>query len=141
MHVDGDQSLILCPLHLLKILCGLADQCVENVQELVVRLPHDLPVGPAVAEGSFRVPRPDHLEAENPDLCLELCDELEQVKAVVVDVVESLSDDTVDGLLACLREQIRQSSSEEILKIIRLACSSAFSQISTLPSALTGLSR
>ena len=76
---------------------------------------------------------------------LELCDELEQVKAVVVDVVESLSDDTVDGLLACLRNQILGNSTGEILKystkMIKLACSSAFSQISTLPSALTGLSK
>ena len=106
MHVDGDQSLILCPLHLLQILCCLTDQRVEDVQELVVRLPHDLPVRPAVAESSLGVPRPDHLETEDPDLCLELCDELKQVEAVVVDVVERLSDDTVDRLLACLQDQI-----------------------------------
>jgi len=46
VHVHRDQRLELDPLHLLQVLRRLTDQRVEEVEELVVRLLHDLPVRP-----------------------------------------------------------------------------------------------
>lgn len=46
MHVYRDQGLELSSLHLVQVFGGLTDQGVEDVQELVVGLLHDLPVGP-----------------------------------------------------------------------------------------------
>ena len=42
MHVHCDQGLKLGPLHLCQILHCLTDQRVEDVQELVVGVTHDL---------------------------------------------------------------------------------------------------
>ena len=42
MHVHCDQSLKLRPLHLRQVLHCLTDQRVEDVQELVVGVTHDL---------------------------------------------------------------------------------------------------
>jgi hypothetical protein len=44
VHVHCDEGLVLGPLHLLQVLGRLADQGVEEVEELVVRLLHDFPV-------------------------------------------------------------------------------------------------
>ena len=44
VHVHRDQGLELGPLHLLQVLGRLTDQGVEQVQELVVGLLHDLPI-------------------------------------------------------------------------------------------------
>ena len=68
VHVDRDQGLELDPLHLLQILCRLTDQRVEEVEELVVRLLHDLSVRSRLDESCFRVPGPDHLDAQNSNL-------------------------------------------------------------------------
>ena len=103
VHVDGDQCLVLLPLHLLQVLGGLADQQVEHVEEPAVGVGHDLLVLAAAAEGRLGIPGltqvaaafpelpgPDHLDAEDADLGLELVDHLQQAELVVVDVVEAL---------------------------------------------------
>ena len=43
-YVHCDEGLVLGPLHLLQVLGRLADQGVEEPEELVVRLLHDFPV-------------------------------------------------------------------------------------------------
>ena len=103
MHVDSDQCLVLFPLHLLQVLGSLADQQVEHVEEPAVGVAHDLLVLAAAAEGRLGVPAltqvaaafpelpgPDHLDAKDADLGLELVDHLQQAELVVVDVVEAL---------------------------------------------------
>ena len=57
-------------------------------------------------ERHLRVPGPDHLDAQNPDLGLESGQELQEVKLVVIDEVESLTDDAVDGFLRGLEQII-----------------------------------
>ena len=90
VHVDGDQSLVLLPLHLLQVLGGLTDEQVEHVQELGVGVAHDLLVHPAAAQRVLSIPRPDHLDSQDADLRLELVHHLQQGELVVVDVVEAL---------------------------------------------------
>ena len=68
MHVDGYEGFELCPLHLVQVLCGLPDQGVEDVQELVVGLLHYLAVGAGLEEGRLGVAGPDHLDAQDADL-------------------------------------------------------------------------
>ena len=68
VHVHRDQGLELGSLHLLQVLGRLANQRVQEVEELVVRLLHDLTVWSGLNKGCFRVTGPDHLNAENADL-------------------------------------------------------------------------
>ena len=90
MHVNCDQSLVLLPLHLLQVLGRLTDQQIEHVKELGVGVPHDLLVHPAAAKGILGIPRPDHLDSQDANLCLELVHHLKKSELVVVDVVEAL---------------------------------------------------
>ena len=98
VHVDGDQSLVLLPLHLLKVLGGLTDQQVEHVKELGVGVAHDLLVHPATAKSILSVPRPDHLDSQDTNLGLELVHHLKESELVVVDVVEALPGITTQGV-------------------------------------------
>lgn len=68
VHVDRDQGLELDPLHLLQVLGRLTDEGVEQVEELVVGLLHDLPVGPGLDQSGFGVASPDHLNTEDSNL-------------------------------------------------------------------------
>ena len=45
MDVDGNEGLILDPLHLGEVVCSLVNQLVEHVQESLVGRWHDLLVG------------------------------------------------------------------------------------------------
>ena len=68
--MDGDERLVLGPLHLVQILGCLTDEGVEDVEELVVSLRHDLAVQSGVGERVLRVAGPDHLQAQDTDLGL-----------------------------------------------------------------------
>ena len=72
VHVDRDQGLELYPLHLLEVLGRLTDEGVEEVEELVVGLLHDLTVGSRLDKSCFGVASPDHLDSEDSNLKLLL---------------------------------------------------------------------
>ena len=68
VHVHRDQRLELGPLHLVQVLGRLADQRVQHVQELVVRLLHDLAIRPGLQDGRLGVAGPHHLDTQDAHL-------------------------------------------------------------------------
>ena len=62
MHVDCDQCLILFPLHLFKVFCGLADEEVEHVQESCVCVSHYLLVNAAVTKCILSISEIQHVK-------------------------------------------------------------------------------
>lgn len=68
MHVDRDECLELDPLYLGEVSCGLVDERVQQFEELVVGLHHDLLVLARLRQRQLRVSGPDHLDAEQAHL-------------------------------------------------------------------------
>lgn len=68
MDVNSDEGLKLCPLHLGQVLCGLVNQDVQQVQERLVCLLHDLPVVAGVGQCLCGVTGPDHLDTQDSNL-------------------------------------------------------------------------
>lgn len=48
MDVDGDERLILGSLHSLKVSCGHINQCVEQVQKMLIGFRHDAAIMPGI---------------------------------------------------------------------------------------------
>lgn len=132
MHVNCDQSLVLLPLHLLQVLGGLTDQQVEHVKELGVGVTHDLLVHPTAAKSILSVPRPDHLDSQDANLCLELVHHLQKSKLVVVDIVEALPGITHQVNPCYLKSHLMIQWTASLAQRSRLLI-----HISTLPSART----
>lgn len=68
VDMDSDEGLELCPLHLGQVLCGLVNQDVQQVQESLVRLLHDLPVVAGVGQSLCGVSCPYHLDTQDSNL-------------------------------------------------------------------------
>ena len=68
MHVDGDERLKLCPLHLGQFLCRAVDECGQQIIELDVHVLHDFLVRACVLQSDFSVTRPQHLDTQQADL-------------------------------------------------------------------------
>mgnify|MGYP006888601429 CR=1 FL=1 len=105
MHVDCDQCLVLCTIHLIQVLCGLTNQCVKQVQKLVVRFLHNFSIRSGLNQGRLRVTGPYHLNSKDSNLSLKASEELEEVKLVVIDEVECLSDDAMHRFLRCSQKR------------------------------------
>lgn len=68
VDVDGDEGLVLRPLHRFQVAGRLVDEQVEQVEETVVHLRHYSAIGACLRQGHFRVTGPDHLKAQDADL-------------------------------------------------------------------------
>lgn len=66
--MDGDEGLILGPLHSLQISCGHVNQCVEQIEEELVGFGHNAPIISGIGERLFRVPCPYHLNSKQANL-------------------------------------------------------------------------
>lgn len=68
VNMDGDEGLILGPLHSLQISCGHVNECVEQIKEELVGFGHDAPIISSIGERLFRVPCPYHLNSKQANL-------------------------------------------------------------------------
>lgn len=69
--MDGDERLVLGALNLGQVLGGLVDEQVEQIQELLVGVDHNLFVRACIVQRVLRVTRPDHLQSQQPNLPTE----------------------------------------------------------------------
>lgn len=68
VNVDGDERLELNALNSSEVSRRLVDQGVQQFEELVVGLGHNLFVSARCHQRRLSVTRPDHLDTQQPDL-------------------------------------------------------------------------
>lgn len=61
MDMDGNEGLILGPLHSSQVSGGHANQCVEQIQEQLVGFGHNAAIISGIGQSLLRVPCPYHL--------------------------------------------------------------------------------
>ena len=104
VHVDGDEGLVLDPLHLAQVLSRHGDEGVEHLQEVGVGGSHDLLVPPGPLQRHLSIPGPYHLDPQEPYLRRESLEELEEVEGGGLERMVGLGDHRVEGELGLLEE-------------------------------------
>lgn len=66
--MDGDEGLILCPLHGPQVSCGHVNQSVEQIQEELVGFGHNAFIVSRVGQRLLCVPRPYYLNPQQANL-------------------------------------------------------------------------
>lgn len=61
VDVDGDEGLVLGPLHSPQVSCGHVNQCVEQIQEQLVGFGHNAPIVSGIGQSLLSIPCPYHL--------------------------------------------------------------------------------
>ena len=104
MHVDGDEGLVLNPLHLAQVLRRHGDERVEHLEEVGVGGSHDLLVAPRGLQSHLGVPGPYHLYPQEANLGREGLQEVHEAEGGGLDGVVGLGDDRVQGQLGLLEQ-------------------------------------
>ena len=99
MHVYGDQSFIFQSFSLVQVLGGLLNQKVENVQELVVGLPHHLLILSAAQQCILSISGPEHLNTKYCHLSLELAHHVQEIELIIIDEHVARPDDSMNSIL------------------------------------------
>lgn len=61
VDMDGDEGLVLSPLHSLQVSCGHVNQCVEQIKEELVGFGHNAAIITSIGQSLLRVSCPYHL--------------------------------------------------------------------------------
>lgn len=83
--MDGDEGLKLGPLNLCQVLRCHLNQLVKNIQEMLVRSLHDLFVSLRLCQSFLGIAGPNHLDAQQTDLCGIVVLKVQQLEALLSD--------------------------------------------------------